>query len=256
MELVDHPPPSTSASSVSLDESSNAARRAVSARYVELYGPYSFELSEFWRIDKLPSEIQSASDFLRLLQDTAKKIPFELLQMLRTWRDGRAIYWMRFGDNDQAMRVRGYLSRAGVSNSDGCDGPAVPEATYALALEEVRNPERRPASPTNIWNIPVMLDMRFVQGASYRSSSSRPGETAFPSQLYSSHVSREFEASTSKLITPDTNYTTTRPSSPPGAAPLSKRSRVNSPPRQFVASRTTRAIRETTAPRNTQRNRK
>lgn len=242
-------PPSTSVSSASMDGSSSMARRVVSGKHPELYSPYSFELSEFWRIDKLPSEIQSASDFLRLLQSAAKKIPFEVQQMLRTWQDDRAIYWMRFGDNNQAMRARGYLSCAGVLNSDGCDGPAVPEATYLLALEEVRNPEKRPGSPTNFWNIPVMLNTRFARSILHTPSSSRSAEAAFPSQVYSSHARLEFETGTSKLITPDTNYSAIRPSSsPPGAAPLSKRSCVNSPPRQFIASHTTRMIQETAPP--------
>ncbi|KAF9488512.1 hypothetical protein BDN71DRAFT_1436088 [Pleurotus eryngii] len=148
-EPQDHPPSSTSVSSISLDGLSSAAKHAVSARHAELYGPYSFMLSEFWQVDRLPSKIRSASDFLRLLQDITKKIPFEVQQMLRTWQDDRAIYWMCFRDNNQVMRAQGYLSCTGVSNSDGCDGPAIPKATYLLALEEVRNPEKCTASPTN-----------------------------------------------------------------------------------------------------------
>ncbi|KAF9491493.1 hypothetical protein BDN71DRAFT_1510328 [Pleurotus eryngii] len=212
-------------------------------------------LSEFWQVNKLPSKIRSASNFLRLLQNITKKIPFEVQQMLHTWQDDRAIYWMRFGDNNQAMHVQGYLSCARVSNSDGCDGLAVFKAMYLLALEEVRNSEKRPASPTNFWNIPVMLDTRFVKSMLHKSSSSCSTETAFPLQVYLSLASLKFEASTLKLITPNTNHSAIRPSSsPPGATPLSKRSCINLPPQQFVAFRTTCTICETTASRNTKQN--
>ncbi|KDQ27173.1 hypothetical protein PLEOSDRAFT_158910 [Pleurotus ostreatus PC15] len=245
---------STSVSSVSRSRSSNAADRLTSERHDELYGPYSFELSEFWRVDRLPSNVRSASDLLQLLRKTAKKLPFEVQQMLCTWRSGQAFYWVRFGDSDQAMRVRGYLSSAGASNSDGCDGPAVPEATYLLALNEVRNPEERPPSPTSYWSIPIMMDTRFARSSLFHPSTVQSAETTLPSQIYSSHARLDSEVNTLKLITPDMNNSASRPpSSPPGPAPLPKRSRANSPPLHFVASRTTRTIRETATSRNTKR---
>ncbi|KAF9493227.1 hypothetical protein BDN71DRAFT_1432681 [Pleurotus eryngii] len=185
MEPWDHPPPSsTSVSSVSLEGPSSVASCAISERHAELYGPYSFMLSKFWQVDKLPSEIHSASNFLHLLQSIAKKIPFEVQQMLCTWQDNRVIYWMYFRDSDQAMCAQGYPSHTGVSNSDRCDGLAISKAMYLLALEEVQNPEKCPASPTSFWNILVMLDTRFIKSSLPNSSSSHSAGIAFPSQVY------------------------------------------------------------------------
>ncbi|KAF4588085.1 hypothetical protein EYR38_010050 [Pleurotus pulmonarius] len=222
----------------------------LSERAQELYAAYAFEISEFWRVDCLPRGCSSALELLALLKETAKKIPFAVRQILRTWRQQNAVYWIRFEDKEQALKVRGCLSSARFSNADGCDGPLVAESVYLLALEEVRHPEERPLSPTGHWNLPIEVDARFVKASanatapsqSQSSNSSTPTPLPAPSP---SHASSS-KGRTIKSITPDTYTASTRsPPSSPTHIQTRKRLRINSPPRQFIASRSTRAVRET-----------
>ncbi|KAF7422736.1 hypothetical protein PC9H_010893 [Pleurotus ostreatus] len=213
---------------------------AVSDRAKELYAAYTRVISEFWRIDSLPRDVTTPKELLKLLQETSKEIPFAIPQMLRTWKERRDVYWVRFGDRDQALRVRGYLSRASVSGADGCDGPLVTESTYLLAMEEVREPEERPASPTGYWNLPIDLDPRFRE----HSESLTKAEPQTQSAQYVEAVQPNYQR---KLITPDHTGASQRSPPSPSATRSRKKTRINSPPRQFVASRSTRAIQVTTA---------
>ncbi|KAJ8690414.1 hypothetical protein PTI98_011842 [Pleurotus ostreatus] len=212
---------------------------AASSRAKELYAAYAKEILEFWRIDGLPHGITTPKELLELFQETSKKIPFAVPQMLRTWKGRQDIYWVRFGDRDQALRVRGYLSRASISGSDGCDGPLVAESTYLLAQEEVRDPEERPSSPTGYWNLPIDLDARF------RRHPESPRKIT-PQAQHAAYIEEDPPTHQNKLITPDHTGTSQRSPPSPSAFCSRKKTRINSPPRQFVASRSTRAIQVTT----------
>ncbi|KDQ26075.1 hypothetical protein PLEOSDRAFT_160672 [Pleurotus ostreatus PC15] len=217
----------------------------VSDRAKELYAAYAKEISEFWRIDDLPFGVKTPKELLELLQETSRKIPFAIPQMLRTWNGRRDIYWVRFGDKDQALRVRGYLSRAHISGSDGCDGPLVAESTYLLALEEVRNPEERPSSPTGYWNLPIDLDARFRRHPESPRKIAPQTQSALYTETDSIHQR--------KLITPDHTGASSRLPPSPSTSRSHKKTRINSPPRQFVASRSTRAVQVATTSTSTRK---
>ncbi len=226
---------------------SSSALSVESERAKELYAAYPLVISEFWRIDSLPRDCLAASDLLSLLKEAAKKTPFAVRQILRTWRRREAVYWVHFGNSDQALRVRGYLSRAGLSNTDGCDGPLVAESTYLLALEEVRHPEVRPLSPTGHWNLPVDIDARFAEEHTVTSAAQEPPSrnASLPLPAQASARAEGSREPKLKSNTPDTYTTSTRsPPSSPISSQAFKRSRIHSPPRQFIASRSTRAVRQ------------
>ncbi|KAJ8690436.1 hypothetical protein PTI98_011863 [Pleurotus ostreatus] len=141
------------------DRAKAAIGQESSERAKELYAAYAFEISPFWRIDELPLGVASIDGLIALLRETVRKIPFAVNQILHTWTGGRAVYWLQFGDEDQALRVRGYLARSRNATEDSCEGPLVPKTAYQLALAEVRQPKERPSSPTVYWNLPVSLDV-------------------------------------------------------------------------------------------------
>ncbi|KDQ31747.1 hypothetical protein PLEOSDRAFT_1100279 [Pleurotus ostreatus PC15] len=246
---------SSSSSSVSLrlptliDSESHSMRPTQSERAAELYGTYHSELSAFWRIDGLPKDISSFDELLALLKKAARRIPFAIEQILRTWRDGHAVYWLRFGGPEQALRARGYLTGTKSSESDGLDGPLVPESTYKLAVTEVRHPEERPVSPTAYWNLPIGLDERFAEEPGTLSSSS-PLPPSVPAPLpHSVSMAMAILSSDNlKLNNPDTLAPLARSPPSPEQSQTTKKSRVNSPPRQFIASRSTRTTRENIIP--------
>ncbi|KAF4586571.1 hypothetical protein EYR40_010583 [Pleurotus pulmonarius] len=131
-------------------------------RAKEIYAASPFVISEFWRIDGLPRNCLTALDLLALLKEVAKKMLFAVRQVLHMWRRWEAVYWVCFESKDQALQVRGYLSSANLSGTDGCEGPLVAESTYLLAVEEVHHPKERPLSPTGHWNLPIDIDARFA----------------------------------------------------------------------------------------------
>ncbi|KAJ8495302.1 hypothetical protein ONZ45_g12912 [Pleurotus djamor] len=105
----------------------------------DLYNPYSGVYSRYWRIESLPSRIDSPKSLFDFLSSSERQItvPTQDLLVLRNWTmENAGVYWVRFGSAETAVKVRGLLT-GDARATEGFSGSLVPEEVFQRATKSV-----------------------------------------------------------------------------------------------------------------------